>query len=85
MADTIKDPRNKTADLVASWFRRQSQNPYGAFHLYYKQAPDGDLAIEEEAPEGYELGSAERISPAWDIPTVEYKIREWTRRLPILG
>ena len=80
-----KDPRDAIVSIVAAWFREQSANPYGAFYLYMKPAPNGSLTIAETAPDGYELAESTRISPAWDIPMVEYKVRDWSRRLPILG
>ena len=79
------DPRHLIGEMISGWFKAQSMNPYGAFHLYYKPAPNAELAVCEEAPEGYQLGSPERISPAWDAEKAEYMVRQWTRRLPILG
>ena len=80
-----QDLRTEVDELVTDWFTMQCANPYGAFYLYVKPAPDGRLIVAEEAPEGYELAQAERISPAWDKPTAAYKIHQWARRLPVLG
>lgn len=80
-----EDLRTEAEELATEWFTMQCVNPYGAFYLYMKPAPDGRLIVAEEAPEGYELVQAERLSPAWDKPTVAYKIYHWARRLPVLG
>ena len=68
-------------DAVEEWFVEQINNPYDSFHLYFKR---GGIKISNEEPEGYELVSGQRISPAWSCAKVYQYVRDMIRKIPCL-
>lgn len=80
-----KDARDQIPQQVDRWFREQSLEPYAHFYLFIKPAPDAELVIAQEAPDGFELADSQRISPAWTRDEALDRINKWARRLPVLG
>lgn len=72
------DAANKASE---TWFREQSQNPYASLYLYYRR---GELGVFSDLPEGWILGSGERLSPALTRQQVAAKIHAISQRLPFL-
>lgn len=74
----VYDQSNKASE---TWFREQSRNNYAQQYLYYRR---GELGVFETAPEGWKLGSGERLSPALTRQQVAAKIHQIAQRLPFL-
>jgi hypothetical protein len=66
---------------AAEWYQNQCRDIYARFYLYYKR---GGLKLMTEAANGWELGSAERISTNQTIEQLTARIVETARRLPCL-
>jgi len=81
-------------ELAAEWFRSQSRNLYGQYHLWYRDSRELDLepdaisypTVAECKPgPDWELATGERISPAWTETQARRWIRKQMQRLPILS
>lgn len=78
----------QATNAAQDWFRQQCRNPYAHLHLYFRPSDGpqaGALVVAEQAPEGCELATGERISPAWTKEQARSWIYCQTRRLPILA
>lgn len=74
--------------IVSGWFRRQLENPCGAYFLYFRPSVGeiaGELRIETEAPDGFQLADNRRISPGWTTDRARRHIYDVWRTLPILA
>ena len=72
---------------VDKWFPAQCQNNYAAYYLYYKESTAtawGDLVVATEAPKGYTLAMADRLSGWKTKDMVRADIISCTRCLPIV-
>ena len=76
------------SELVKGWFSRQMRNPFGAFYLYFRPAEGesaGEIRIEEQAPDGFQIADGRRIAPGWTIERARCYIWDVWRTLPILA
>ena len=73
-----------TEKAVNDWFDSQMKNPYSAYYLYYKEEAES-IVIATDKPEGYTLGSSERISPAWTKDQAYMRVRNMLNRLPLFN
>lgn len=74
--------------LVQGWFRRQVANPFDAYYLYFKPAVGeiaGEIRIETDAPEGFELADNRRIAPGGTTDSVRRHVYDVWRTLPMLA
>jgi len=73
-----------TEKAVDVWFTEQMKNPHAAYYLYY--LPEGDMIIiATDKPEGYMIGSTQRISPAWTKEQACYRVHDMLKSLPLLN
>ena len=72
-------------EVTGKWFKDQHRNPFEAYYLYHK--PAGGLFgvfTNKEKPEGWELTTGCRISPAWNKRQAYCFIGVNIRRAPFL-
>lgn len=87
MSDYRKWLSEKVNTATEEWRRLQFADPFLVLHLYYRPSSPGqpgDLRVATEPPPGYLLASEQRLSPAWTVEQVRYRIAELVRPLPIL-
>ena len=87
----ISEARRKLGDisweLAREWFATQVRDTFGHYHLYYLPSnaeTPGQLTVNTEQPEGFQLANAQRLSPAWTVENAQAFIREAMNNLPIL-
>lgn len=87
----ISETQRKLGDisgqLAREWFDAHCRNTSAHYHLYYRpsnaQTP-GQLIVDVEEPEGFQLADARRLSPAWTVENAQAFIRQAMSGLPIL-
>ena len=80
--DVDKWLHRTASEAVEDWFNKQCQDLYSAYYLYYKR---GGLGIYTDPPsEEWQLGSGQRISPAWPKSEALSYVKKIARHLPCL-
>lgn len=72
---------SQAAIAARVWFQLQSADQYAALYLWFKR---GEVTVAAEKPEGFELATGERISPAATEEQVRNRIALILQTLPIL-
>ena len=83
--DKTPDARDTLPTLIDAWYIAQCRNPYAHYYVYVKPAPAAALAIAEDAPEGYELASQQRVSPAWTKEAALSILLSQSGQWPVIG
>ena len=92
--DTTTALNAHATELAAEWFRAQSRNLYGQYHLWYRDSqelalePGGisyPVVAEDKPGPNWQLADGQRISPAWTEVQARRWIRHRLQRLPILS
>jgi hypothetical protein len=89
--DSIDEARRKLGEisweLAREWFTDQVRNAFAHYHLYYRPSnaeTPGQLNINTEQPEGFQLAHTQRLSTAWTVENAQAFIHQAMRNLPIL-
>jgi hypothetical protein len=87
---TIQDVKNQFHAELQQWFRKQCENPWDRYHLYYLESSpghDGGLLICKDPPENpeYKLATPEEILRNLTIDQNMVHFHSVLMRLPILS
>jgi hypothetical protein len=73
--------------LAREWFEGQCNNTFAYYYLYYRPSDvgvPGQLVVNTEAPDGFQLADTERLSPGWTVEKAKSVIYQAIYTLPIL-
>ncbi len=87
---TIRDTKNRFHEELQQWLRKQCENPWDRYHLYYLESSpghDGGLLICKDAPGSpeYKLATPESIRRDLTIDQNMVHFHSVLMRLPILS
>ncbi len=87
ISDTRQMLETLALELAREWFASQCNNTFAYYYLYYRQSGigvPGQLVVDTEAPDGFQMADTERLSPAWTVEKAKSVIYQAIYTLPIL-
>jgi hypothetical protein len=72
---------SQAAMAARLWFLLQSADNYAGLYLWFKR---GEVTVAAEKPDGFELATGERLSPAATEEQMKFRIVLILNKLPIL-